>query len=306
VVAQPALQESVTSLTALAQAYRLSLRAANKSPNTIAVYMDAVFELDRFLASRGLSREVAHLTREQVEMFIADQLERRKPATASVRYRSLQPLFKWLIEEGEIRVSPMEHMKPPRVPETPAPVLSADELARVLKACEGRGFRARRDTAIVRLLIDTGMRIAELAGLRLGDVDLEQETALVTGKGSRKRFCPYLPQTSLALHRYLRLRAEHTHHERADFWLARDGAFTADGIAQMLRDRGSAAGVAGLHAHLFRHTRADSLLRKGMQEHDLMRILGWRSRAMVGRYASGTADERAREAYRRIAPGGDL
>jgi site-specific recombinase XerD len=70
----------------------------------------------------------------------------------------LQVYFKWLLEEGEIRRSPMEQMKPPHIPEAPPEVLAENALRRLLRAWEGKEFRARRDTAIIRLLADTGMR----------------------------------------------------------------------------------------------------------------------------------------------------
>jgi site-specific recombinase XerD len=85
--------------------------------------------------------------------------------------------FRWLTEEGEITESPMRNMRPPIIPETPVPVLSDDEIKRVLKACEGKEFADRRDMAILRLLIDSGMRRAELAHLTLADVDLDQSAA---------------------------------------------------------------------------------------------------------------------------------
>jgi site-specific recombinase XerD len=150
---------------------------------------------------------VASLTREHVEMFMADLLARRKPATASNRYRALQAFFRWLVEEGEIVESPMRNMRPPIIPETPVPVVSDDEIKRLLKACEGKGFDERRDTAIMRLLIDSGLRRAELAHLTVGDVDLDQNVVVVLGKGRRPRTCPFGRKTAVALDRYMRERA---------------------------------------------------------------------------------------------------
>jgi integrase len=72
-------------------------------------------------------------------------------------------LFKWLEEDGEIPVSPMARMKPPTVPEVPVPVLGVEEVKRLLAACRGKDFDNVRDEAVLRLFIDTGMRLKRIA-----------------------------------------------------------------------------------------------------------------------------------------------
>lgn len=130
-----------------------------------------------------------------------------RPATLSQRFRSLQQFFKWLADEGEIERSPMATMRSPQVPEAPPPVLREEGLRRLLEACAGTSFEDRRDAAILRLFIDTGMCRAELAGLRLDDVDFDHEVALVMGNGRRPRACPFGHKTGQALDRCLRVRS---------------------------------------------------------------------------------------------------
>ncbi len=72
-----------------------------------------------------------------------------KAATAAKRYKSVQQFFRWLVEEGEVKRSPMERMKPPAIPEEPPTVISQEQLKKLLRSCEGRDFYARRDTAII-------------------------------------------------------------------------------------------------------------------------------------------------------------
>jgi len=84
----------------------------------------------------------------------------------------------------------MDGMKPPNLPEQPVEVTRAEQLVRPLKTCEGRDFTSRRDTAIILLLVDTGMRRAECVGMTVDDVDLDQRMVWVLGKGHRPRALP--------------------------------------------------------------------------------------------------------------------
>jgi site-specific recombinase XerC len=241
-------------------------------------------------------------------------------STMATRLRGLRRFGRWLVAEGELDRAPTEGLEMPAPPETMPRVLSDDELARILKACavpRGRGgvfdqriFDGRRDEVIVRLLADCGLRVAELAGVDLGqngesgDLDLDQELVYVVGKGSRPRAVPFSAKTAQAIDRYLRVRSMHPKaRSTTKLLLGQRGPISPDGIRWRLELLGEAAGVEGLHPHSFRHSFADRWLASGGQERDLMHLAGWRSEAMLRVYARSTAVKRPHNAHRRMGLG---
>jgi integrase len=228
-------------------------------------------------------------------------------ATVAMDYRGLKRFCRWAVAEDYLPTDPMIGLDKPKPKEHPVPVLTDGEIGQLLKACEGTDFVSRRDLAMIRVLLDCGVRISEVAGLRLEDVDLKSHDVIhVTGKGGKSRAIPFGAKTGKALDRYIRERRNHKAADEPGLWLGQRGAMSVWGVQERLKAIAAEAKVEGLHAHRFRHTFAADWLANGGQERDLMRLAGWSSDAMLAVYGRATADQRALDAHRRMKRGDRL
>jgi integrase/recombinase XerD len=293
----------VTDLASLLDSWLLHLRAERKSPKTVKVYGDGV---RRFLAWCRASDSDALLDRPTVNAFITDLLDNgAEPATARSRHLSLKRFSAWLTEEEEIPRDELFGSKPPKLDVKVVPVLTEEQLTKLLKVCAGKDFRDVRDTAIVRLMIETGARAGEVIAMTLDDIDLTRGSAVVRrGKGGKGRRIPIGPQASRSIDRYLRARRSHRLAGTATLWLGDRGKrFGYDGLHKALRWRAQLAGIDGFHPHVLRHTAASRWLAAGGSEGGLMAVAGWSRRDMIDRYTKHTSEARAAEEARRLGLG---
>ena len=162
-----------------------------------------------------------------------------------------------------------------------------------------------RDEAIIRVFYNTGARLSEVAGLQLGDVDLNNDSLLFHGKGMKDRRVRFGPKAGHALSKFLRARSRRRAARSPAMWLPARGdvPLSGNGVKLMLRRRGELAGVANVHAHRWRHNFAHEWKFAGGDTGDLMLVLGWSSDDMPRRYGASAAAERAQLTHARLRIG---
>lgn len=287
-------------LAALLTSWEISLQAERKSPKTVRVYREGAQQFIRWCAA---NQREAVLDRATVQAFTASLLASgAEPHTARTRQGALRRYAAWLVAEGIAEQNQLLGMPQPKLDVKVTEPLSDDEMRLLLKACDGKTFRDRRDEAIVRLMHETGARAGEVANILLEDIDVKKGIAVITrGKGGRGRIVPFGPKTGVAIDRYLRMRATHRLAHTPALWLGDRGTtHSYSSMQRALQARARIAGVTRFHPHLLRHTAATNWLAAGGAEGDLMAIAGWRSRDMLDRYVAATANTRAVDAARKL------
>jgi len=285
--------------------FGLHLAAENKAAGTIRIYTEAPL----WFAAAHLLRETDKTRWEQVDTqdvqrWIAWLLGSYSEAYARQQYRSLRQFFRWLAAEDEVP-DPMARLRAPAMKQKPVSFFTSVELSKLEQACRGSTFAQRRDAAILSVFRVTGIRLAELAGIRYdpgdpdrSDLDLERREIHVRGKGGRDRTVRIDHEAARRVDRYLRVRARHEQAYRLGLWLGTGGRgpLTGNGIYQMVKRRGEQAGVR-VYPHRFRHHFSHTWLDRGGAEGDLMELNGWSSPQMLQRYGGSAGGARARRHY---------
>lgn len=288
------------ALAAWVESFDLELSGQGKATKTIHIYTDAALRLGGWVGVHVPGcRDWSTVGKRHLLLYMKWLLSNYARGYANNQFRALQQFWKWYAEEEQV-TNPMLGMKPPDVQAPVVPVITVDELSLLIRDAEkARGFDNLRDAAIIRLLSCTGVRLAELAGLVIDDLDIKGRSALVTGKGNKQRVVKFDQKCAVALDRYRRARATHKYAARPEWWLGRLGPLSTDGVGRVIERRGKKLGLH-LYPHKFRHTFSHRWLDAGGAEGDLMELNGWESGEMLRRYGRSSRSARAQRAYDRV------
>jgi site-specific recombinase XerD len=311
------------SLKSLVRGFVLTKRTEGKSPRTIEYYQDNLRRFLWYAEKQGWSDDIRFLTEWQIREFLGyvgtetnrwglkgngSETSQRTASHSTVRHYFvvLSCLFNWLTQEGFIKENPGVKIKVAKPKPKVITPYSSDEIKRMLAVCDydyehNAKFLGSRNRAMILTLVDTGIRLSELVGMKLSDIDNEKGYVKVLGKGAKERVVRVGKTAQKALWRYLVYR---THKGAQELWLSEEGKPLHNGGVQSLLERlKERAGVNSEgNVHRFRHTFALDFLRMDKNVFNLQYLLGHSDLDMVRRYTSALGMEDALRAHEKASP----
>lgn len=293
----PDKRQPETPVAAAARKFVRSLRVRH-TPATVDSYRQDLVVFARFLEKTGRRDvEPRAVTRVVIREFLADARRRGlSQATLARRISCLRRFFDHLVEEDGLEVNPARRVATPRVAAKLPPVKTPEQTNRIVDSVRHDSKRDRspdtavRDRLIFELLYGTGLRVSELVGLNLDDIDRRERWIRVRGKGRKEREVPYGARAGEALERYLELRAkrETPVEERGLFvhrWGGKWRRLTARSVGVIVKKYAKALdGDSQLHPHSLRHAFATHLLSEGADLRAIQELLGHASLSTTQRY----------------------
>ena len=265
-----------------------SNKAEGKSPKTISWYSEMLTGYTRFLRDTGGGTLLGEFSIASARDFVIHEQERgMSPYTVQCKARALKAFASWLCNEGYTPDHVLRNLKLPKAPLNLIEPLTDDEVARLVEAQNPLTALGCRNIAILVLLLDTGLRVSELCGLKTEDTHISEGYLKVMGKGSKERIAPFGGLAQKMLWRYsIHFRPEPAMKVDSSFFLSLDGQpLQANAIKLMLKRWGRHSGIPRLHPHLCRHTFATNFLSHSCGDvFRLQQILGHTTLEMVRKY----------------------
>jgi len=278
-----------------------------RSLNTLAAYRRDLAAYVEFLVGRGVA--VTDVTEPVVEDYVAFlRAARRAPSSVARALVAVRSLHRFLEDEGEVAGNPAEEVGRPRVPAGLPKALSEVEVLSLLGAVAGDDAPARRDRAILEVLYACGLRVSELVGLSLADLDIDADSGVLRafGKGSKERMVPVGRVAREALAAWLAppgrgVMAPERWARRGDaeavFLNTRGGRLSRQGAWGIVRHYGDKVGLGSrLTPHVLRHSCATHMLDHGADIRVMQELLGHASISTTQVYTK-VSTERLRRIY---------
>ncbi len=187
---------------------------------------------------------------------------------------ALRGLYAYLVREGVCRHDPAAGIRPPKGVRKLPKVLDVDRAQQLLDSPVADDFAACRDHAILELLYSSGLRLSELVGLNLADIDLQQGLVLVLGKGNKQRMLPVGSKAIAAVQRWLSVREQVQAKDQALFIGVRGRRMSSQLVRERVRQAGARELGQHLHPHMLRHSFASHILESSHDLRAVQELLG--------------------------------
>jgi len=224
-------------------------------------------------------------------------------ATIARKIATLRSFYKFLARQGEVQRNPVKVIRTPRQDKRLPKFLNPNDIERLLAAPKGKDILSLRDAAMFEVLYSTGMRVSELVGIDLEDIDPIAEVVRVRGKGRRERLAPLGSYAVRAMNRYLEARSHTEVHDEKAVFLNRHGRRL--NVRSVRRKLAKYLAIAGLDPtvspHTLRHSFATHMLERGADLRAVQELLGHRSLSTTQIYTHVTAG-RLKEIYEAAHP----
>jgi integrase/recombinase XerD len=286
------------------------------SRNTLEAYRSDLLQFGRFMQRRGVDAtaaqhgdlaaflsELAGTAPGAAAGEIATRAPSRAPAAAATLGRKvacLRSFYRHLRREGLIDHDPAAELHGPRKTQRLPRVLTRDEVANLLRQPKGSDPLALRDRALLEVMYACGLRVSEVTGLQVGDVDLDEEVLRARGKGSKERLVPIGRHACAAVSAYCKRGRPELLGTRAEsklFVNRRGGGLSRQGLYKIVQGHARAARLeARMSPHTLRHSFATHLLAGGCDLRSLQEMLGHADLATTQVYTHLSAD-RLKDAY---------
>ena len=298
---RPAAQFEVT-LGSASEAFRLRCQAQNLSTGTLAWYKQILKMFARYLDTQGVTTARA-VTPTLIREHLEDMRERGNGTVTVARtYGGLRCFFGFLSRERMIPQNPFQLVEKPRMERKLIKPLSMDQLRLLLAQCNQKRYEEHRLWTIMVLILDSGLRISEVIGLRKDAIDFQAGVLRVMGKGGKERQVPFGINTKRALWTYAARRGDIPGQDL--FFVSRFGGRTCRHLLRKEFHRlGAQAGIQGVRVspHTLRHTFATQYIMNGGDAFSLQQILGHSTLDMVKIYV-GLANRDVALLHQKFSP----
>ncbi len=231
-----------TTIRNLFAGFLLSCQTEGKSQRTIDWYTDMVGRFFNFLEKRGFPLDSRSVTKQHIQAYIlhlqqevvnSNNGDSLSPYTIQGYVRALRVFFAWMYREEYIEVNPAAKIPAPKVPIKVIPTFTDGHVSALLRECRDSNGLSQRNTTIILLQLDCGLRVSELVNLEVADVNLEEGHLIIQrGKGGKGRYVPYGSLVQKALWKYIQFsRPQPCTKQVQKVFLSKDGIpLTRNGI----------------------------------------------------------------------------